>query len=94
MAERYRFVVIGGGSGGLAAAGFAARLGVPVALIERERIGGDCTWTGCVPSKALLHAACLAHQMRRAERAGLPPSQAAVDLRSVMERVRAAIGRV
>jgi pyruvate/2-oxoglutarate dehydrogenase complex dihydrolipoamide dehydrogenase (E3) component len=54
---RYRLVIVGAGSAGLAAADFAARLGVSVALIERDRVGGDCTWTGCVPSKALLHMA-------------------------------------
>ena len=55
--ERYRLVIVGAGSAGLAGADFAARLGVSVALVERDRIGGDCTWTGCVPSKALLHIA-------------------------------------
>jgi pyruvate/2-oxoglutarate dehydrogenase complex dihydrolipoamide dehydrogenase (E3) component len=55
--ERYRLVIVGAGSAGLAAADFAARVGVSVALVERDRIGGDCTWTGCVPSKALLHMA-------------------------------------
>jgi pyruvate/2-oxoglutarate dehydrogenase complex dihydrolipoamide dehydrogenase (E3) component len=55
--ERYRLVIVGAGSAGLAGADFAARLGVSIALVERDRIGGDCTWTGCVPSKALLHMA-------------------------------------
>ena len=48
MADIYDLVVIGAGSGGLTAAEFAAKLGVKVALVEKERIGGDCTWTGCV----------------------------------------------
>jgi pyruvate/2-oxoglutarate dehydrogenase complex dihydrolipoamide dehydrogenase (E3) component len=48
----YDLIIIGAGSGGLVAAEFATKLGVKVALIEKERIGGDCTWTGCVPSKA------------------------------------------
>jgi len=55
-------IVIGGGSAGLVAAGTAARLGARVVLVEADRLGGDCTWTGCVPSKALIHAATVAHQ--------------------------------
>lgn len=53
----YDLAIIGAGSAGLTAARFAARLGKRVALIEANRVGGDCTWTGCVPSKALLQAA-------------------------------------
>lgn len=87
-------MVIGAGSAGLAAADFAARLGASVALIERDRIGGDCTWTGCVPSKALLEAAGLAHHMRRADRFGLAPKDAPVDLGAVLARVHATLHRV
>ena len=50
-------VIIGGGTAGLVTAAGAAALGARVALIERERLGGDCLWTGCVPSKALIAAA-------------------------------------
>ena len=58
MAElRYDLVVIGAGSAGLTAAEFGAQLGLRVALVEKGRIGGDCTWTGCVPSKSLLKTA-------------------------------------
>ena len=53
MTEAYDLVVIGGGSAGLTAAGFADRLGKKVALVERDRLGGDCTWTGCIPSKGM-----------------------------------------
>lgn len=60
----YDLAIIGAGSAGLTAARFAARLGRRVALIEANRVGGDCTWTGCVPSKALLHAARAAHTIR------------------------------
>ena len=51
------FVVVGGGAAGLASAWTAARKGHSVLLIERHRLGGDCTWTGCVPSKALIDQA-------------------------------------
>jgi pyruvate/2-oxoglutarate dehydrogenase complex dihydrolipoamide dehydrogenase (E3) component len=51
------FVIVGAGAAGLASAWTAARKGHSVLLIERNRLGGDCTWTGCVPSKALIHQA-------------------------------------
>ncbi len=54
-------IVIGGGTAGLVTAAGAAALGARVALVERERLGGDCLWTGCVPSKALIAAARKQH---------------------------------
>ena len=72
MAGRdFDLVIIGAGSGGLTAAAFAAQLGAKVALVEKHRIGGDCTWTGCVPSKALLKAAKVAHEVRNSARFGI-----------------------
>jgi pyruvate/2-oxoglutarate dehydrogenase complex dihydrolipoamide dehydrogenase (E3) component len=94
MEKRYDLVVVGAGSAGLSAATMAVRLGARVALVERERVGGDCTWTGCVPSKALLHAAKVAHQMRHAADYGLPSQDPEVDLGAVMGQVRAAVERV
>jgi pyruvate/2-oxoglutarate dehydrogenase complex dihydrolipoamide dehydrogenase (E3) component len=82
--EEYDFVVIGAGAGGLTAARFAARLGAKVALVERDRIGGDCTWTGCVPSKALIRVAKAAHEIRTARRFGIVTG--AIDVR--MDGVR------
>ncbi|MBI4214010.1 MAG: FAD-dependent oxidoreductase [Chloroflexi bacterium] len=90
MDERYDLVVVGAGSAGLAAARSASQLGARVALVERERIGGDCTWNGCVPSKTLIAAAGLAHQMREADRLGLSPANPKADLLSVLKQVRAA----
>ena len=69
--EDYDLVIIGAGSGGLTAAGFATQLGAKVALVEKHRIGGDCTWTGCVPSKALLKVAKVAHEVRTAAHYGI-----------------------
>src|SRR5919201_133114 len=92
--ERYRLVIMGAGSAGLAAADFAARLGISVALVERDRVGGDCTWTGCVPSKALLHVAEICHTLRGAHGFGTSDAQAALDFPAAMAFVREAIQRV
>jgi len=59
MSTDFDVVVLGGGAAGLTASGTCANLGMRTMLIERHRLGGDCTWTGCVPSKVLLHAAQL-----------------------------------
>ena len=90
--ERYNLIVLGAGSGGLTVAGGAALLGARVALLEKHRMGGDCLNYGCVPSKALLRAAKVAHTIRTAEKYGIPgvPALAARDLRAVMDRVRQA----
>jgi pyruvate/2-oxoglutarate dehydrogenase complex dihydrolipoamide dehydrogenase (E3) component len=57
MSSRYHLVVIGAGTGGLVTSAIAAGLGARVALIEKDRMGGDCLNVGCVPSKSLIHAA-------------------------------------
>jgi pyruvate/2-oxoglutarate dehydrogenase complex dihydrolipoamide dehydrogenase (E3) component len=89
MAELFDVVVIGGGTAGLVVASGCARLGRKVALIEREALGGDCLWTGCVPTKALVASAKLAHQMRHAEAWGLEAVQPKLSPRSIMESMRA-----
>ena len=94
MPVQYDIAVIGAGSAGLTAARFAARLGKRVALIEANRVGGDCTWTGCVPSKALLHAAKVAHTVRNANRYGISARDQQVDFAAVMCRVKGAVNEV
>ena len=84
----YDLVVIGAGAAGLTAAGIGTNLGVKTLLIERARLGGDCTWTGCVPSKTLLHAAHVAHTMRTAGASGLSTVSPEVDFGKVMRQVR------
>jgi len=86
---RYDLVIVGMGSGGLVAAEFAASLGLRVAAVERHRIGGDCLWTGCVPSKALLASAKVAHHVRTADRYGLRAVEPEIDLEAVWRRIRA-----
>lgn len=87
---RYDFdvVIIGAGSAGMIAAEVAAEMGVKVALVERDRIGGDCLWTGCVPSKALLASAKAAHTIRQAGEYGLKAGDLTVDAQLVWQRVK------
>ena len=86
---RYDLVIVGMGSAGMTAAAFAATLPIKVCAIERDRVGGDCLWTGCVPSKALLASAKAAHTMRHADHYGLTAVDPDVDRARVWERVRA-----
>lgn len=74
-------VVVGGGPGGLSAAFQARRRGASVCLVEADRLGGDCTWTGCVPSKALIERAHRVHSARGVGWTG------AVDFAAVMDEV-------
>lgn len=90
MSEHFDVVVIGGGTAGLVTASGCARLGRKVALIEKHKLGGDCLWTGCVPTKALVASAKLAHQMRNASAFGLPAQEPRISPRAVMESMRAA----
>lgn len=94
MNDRYDLVIVGGGTGGLVASLIAAGIGARVGLVERDRTGGDCLWTGCVPSKSLLAAAHLAHRMRHADTVGLAPSEPRVDFAGVMGHVHGAIAAI
>jgi pyruvate/2-oxoglutarate dehydrogenase complex dihydrolipoamide dehydrogenase (E3) component len=86
----FDIVAIGGGTAGLVTAAGSAGLGASVALIERDRLGGDCLWTGCVPSKALISSARVAHRFRDAAAHGLRPVRPTVDGADVLASVRAA----
>ncbi|MBI2213883.1 MAG: FAD-dependent oxidoreductase [Acidobacteria bacterium] len=94
MREEFDVVVIGGGAGGLVTASGAARLGRKVALIERERLGGDCLWTGCVPTKALVASARLLHQLGHADRYGLPDAAIGANPGAIMASMREARHRI
>lgn len=80
-------VVIGGGAAGLTASGITANFGAKTMMIERHRLGGDCTWTGCVPSKILLKAGKVAQQIREAGKYGLIDGEPSIDFKKVIEHV-------
>lgn len=88
----YDLVVLGGGSGGLNVAAMAARVGARVALVEKHQLGGECTHTACVPSKALIHAARLVQDIRSAGSYGIQVGEPKVDFSAVMGRVRSVVG--
>ena len=87
-------VVIGAGSAGLVAAYIAAAVKAKVTLIEKDKMGGDCLNTGCVPSKALIKSARLIAQAKRAREFGLKAMQVEFDFADVMERVQRVVRTV
>ena len=87
-------VVIGAGAGGLVTAYIAAAVRAKVTLVEAGTMGGDCLNTGCVPSKALIRSARLAHDMRHAGEYGLASATPRVDFKAVMARIRSVIATI
>src|SRR5437667_7658479 len=79
----FDLVILGGGSGGYACAFRAAELGLSVALVERDKVGGTCLHYGCIPTKALLHAAEVADAARESEQFGVKASLEGVDMAGV-----------
>jgi pyruvate/2-oxoglutarate dehydrogenase complex dihydrolipoamide dehydrogenase (E3) component len=90
----YDLTILGGGSGGLTAARIAASLGARVLLIDKERLGGDCLYTGCIPSKSLIHVARIVHQAKTAERLGLSAGVVDIDMAHVANYIQGVIKRV
>lgn len=86
--------VVGGGSAGLVVAAGAAQLGLDVVLIERALMGGDCLNFGCVPSKALIAAARMAHAQRSGAAFGIAPVEPAVDFGKVMDHVAGVVASI
>jgi dihydrolipoamide dehydrogenase len=76
-------VILGGGSGGYACALRAAELGMSVVLVERDKLGGTCLHYGCIPTKALLHAAEVADNAREGDKIGVKSSLAGIDMAGV-----------
>ncbi|MFI5593912.1 dihydrolipoyl dehydrogenase family protein [Amycolatopsis sp. NPDC051758] len=94
MTRGYDLAIVGGGTAGIIAAKTAGSLGARVVLVERGRTGGDCLWTGCVPSKSLIASARVARTVRTAGRFGVAAAEPQVDFAAVMAYVRRAIERI
>lgn len=94
MRHEHDVVILGGGSGGYAAALRAAQLGLSVALVERDLLGGTCLHRGCVPTKALLHAAELADAAREGPRHGIRSTYDGVDMMGVRSYLDGVVHRL
>jgi pyruvate/2-oxoglutarate dehydrogenase complex dihydrolipoamide dehydrogenase (E3) component len=90
----YDLIVVGGGTAGLVTAAGSAGIGARVALIERDRLGGECLWNGCVPSKALIAASRAAHDAQEAVRFGVVATSTELEFGRVMDWVREAQQRI
>jgi dihydrolipoamide dehydrogenase len=90
----YDIVVLGGGSGGYACALRAAELGKRVALIEKDKVGGTCLHRGCIPTKALLHAAEVADSSRESAKFGIRTSFEGVDMPGVLSYQQSVVDRL
>ena len=95
MAEHeFDLTVIGGGPGGYVAAIRASQLGMNVALVEANHLGGICLNWGCIPTKALLRSAEIFHHMKHADAFGLSAKDVSFDLKKVVERSRGVAGQL
>jgi pyruvate/2-oxoglutarate dehydrogenase complex dihydrolipoamide dehydrogenase (E3) component len=94
VSDAFDLAVIGGGTAGLSAAQTAARLKRRVLLISDGPLGGECTWNGCVPSKALIEAAAVRHAAADAARFGIRVGDVSVDFPAVMDRVHDVIDQI
>ncbi len=88
MSNSFDVVIIGGGPGGYVAAIRASQLGMKVALVERERLGGICLNWGCIPTKALLRSSEIYHLMQHADAFGLSAKEVKFDLPKIVKRSR------
>ncbi len=94
MADSYDLVVLGSGPGGYVAAIRAAQLGLKVAIVERELLGGICLNWGCIPTKALLRTSEIYHYMSHADAYGLSVEKPGFDLAKVVKRSRGVAGQL
>ena len=94
MADTYDLAILGSGPGGYVAAIRAAQLGLKVAIVERERLGGICLNWGCIPTKALLRTSEIYHYLTHAADYGLSAEKPGFDLAKVVERSRKVAGQL
>ncbi|MFC5379863.1 dihydrolipoyl dehydrogenase [Aquipuribacter nitratireducens] len=92
--DQFDVVILGGGSGGYACALRAAELGMSVALVEKDKLGGTCLHRGCIPTKALLHAAEVADAARDSEHFGVKATLEGVDVPAVTKYREGVVGRL
>lgn len=90
----FDLTVIGGGAGGLNVASGAVQLGARVALVEKENLGGDCLYYGCVPTKALIHSAKVASLIKRSKEYGLNDVDVSFDFGNIMKHMREVISKI
>lgn len=90
----YDLAVIGGGAAGITSAMLASGLGKKTILLDKHKFGGECTWSGCVPSKALLHSGKVAMFMREHKKYGLSAGNIKVNSSGVMKNVRETIAGI
>src|ERR1051325_7174558 len=94
MADTYDLAILGSGPGGYVAAIRAAQLGMKVAIIERERLGGICLNWGCIPTKALLRTSEVYHYLTHASAYGLSAEKTGFDLSKIVDRSRKVAGQL
>ena len=94
MPETYDLIILGSGPGGYVSAIRASQLGMSVAIVEREKLGGICLNWGCIPTKALLRTAEIYHYMTHADAYGLSATGVSFDLAKVTERSRKVAGQL
>ncbi|GAA1180021.1 dihydrolipoyl dehydrogenase [Ornithinimicrobium humiphilum] len=93
-AEEFDIVILGAGSGGYACALRAAQLGKRVALVEKDRLGGTCLHRGCIPTKALLHTAEIADNVRESAKYGVAAALEGIDMAAVHSYKDGVVGRL
>ncbi|MGR6328578.1 dihydrolipoyl dehydrogenase [Sphingomonas sp. XXL09] len=94
MADTYDLIILGSGPGGYVAAIRASQLGMKVAIVERERLGGICLNWGCIPTKALLRTSEIYHYMTHADAYGLKADNVGFDLGKIVDRSRKVAGQL
>ncbi|MBD9067007.1 MAG: FAD-dependent oxidoreductase, partial [Enterobacter cloacae] len=85
MHDKYDVLIIGGGPGGYVAAIRAGQLGLRTVLVEKQHLGGICLNWGCIPTKALLHGAEVAHSITHASQLGISVGEVNVDLQKLVQ---------
>ena len=94
MGERYDLAIIGSGPGGYVGAIRAAQLGMKVAMVERDRLGGVCLNWGCIPTKALLHTAHVCDEFSHAPDLGIDVGELKIDFAKVQKRKSGIVTRL